>query len=307
MTRIRVLTGGWLPMLAGALAVGLASGCAVAQRRQPLIDLQTVAWAHGAANCATATEPAIQVVRYDARTWILRQNKCLDYEAPFMFLLLGNQKALLLDTGATSDSIAFPLYRTVRRLLAAEAKPGLELVVAHTHNHGDHRAADGQFRNQPRVRLVGLEVAAVQQFFGFRGWPSASAAYDLGGRRLEIIPIPGHEAASIAVYDPATRWLLTGDTVYPGRLYVRDWPAFRASIQRLVDFTTRHPVAYVVGNHIEMTRTAGIDYPTGTTYQPNEHPLPLQVAGLQRLNQALRALGDTPARKVDASFIIDPK
>jgi len=290
------------------LLLGL-SACTVA-RQPPAIDLAKVAWIHGAADCAGTTDPAIQVVRYGPDTWILRQNKCLNYEAPFMFLLIGAQRALLLDTGATADSTKFPLYRTVRQLLnswEAEHHTTLELVVAHTHNHDDHRAADAQFRGRPRVRLVGLDAAEVQQFFGLSAWPTQSAGFDLGGRALQIIPIPGHQAASIAVYDPLTQLLFTGDSVYPGRLYVHDWAAFRASIQRLTDFTAQHPVRYLVGNHIEMSRTAGIDYPTGTTFQPEEHALPLPVAELQRLNADLQALGDQPARRVEAAFIIDPK
>ena len=298
------------PLLPGLALLVLALGACTTVRNRPAVDLERVAWMHGAANCSSQTDPAIQVIRYNAQTWILRQNKCLDYEAPFLFLLMGEQKALLLDTGATADSVAFPLYRTVRLLLrgweTAHGHP-LELVVAHTHNHGDHRAADAQFRGRPHVRLVGLEAGEVQQFFDLHAWPLQSAVFELGRRPLEIIPIPGHQAASIAVYDAATRLLFTGDTVYPGRLYVQDWPAFRASIQRLVTFAAHHNVTYVVGNHIEMSRTPGLDYPTGTTFQPDEHPLPLHVAELQQLNRDLQTLGDQPTRRVEGAFIIDPK
>ena len=290
----------------GALALGACTGT----RPRPAVDLARVAWQHGAADCAGHAAPAIQVVRYDARTWILRQNKCLNYEAPFLFLLVGESKALLLDTGATADSSAFPLYRTVRGLLrgceAAHGHP-IELVVAHTHDHGDHRAADAQFRGRPHVQLVGPAPADVQRFFGLDAWPDQAAGFELGGRPLTILPIPGHQAASIAVYDPATRLLFTGDTVYPGRLYVADWPAFRASVERLAAFAARHPVAYVVGNHVEMSRTPGVDYPTGTTFQPDEHPLPLRVADLRRLDRALRAAGERPTRLVDQAFIVVPK
>ena len=312
MRTTRVTYRPLLPGLAGlAFALGaFALGACTAVRNRPAVDLARVAWQHGAADCAGQTDPAIQVVRYDAQTWVLRQNKCLHYEAPFLFLLVGEHTALLLDTGATADSAAFPLYRTVRQLLqgweTAHGHP-VELVVAHTHDHGDHRAADAQFRGRPHVRLVGLDAGQVQQFFGLRSGPLQSAGFELGGRRLEILPIPGHQAASIAVYDPTTRLLFTGDTVYPGRLYVQDWPAFRASVQRLVAFATRHHVAYVVGNHVEMSRTPGVDYPTGTTFQPNEHPLPLRVADLRRLNRAVRALGAHPARRVDDAFIIVPR
>ena len=57
--------------------------------------------------------------------------------------------------------------------------------------------------------------------------------------------IPGKtRVASIALYDRRTAILLTGDTLYPGRLYVRDGPAFTASVQRLVAFTRDKPVAH---------------------------------------------------------------
>lgn len=307
MLNTRLTLGRLLPSLSFLL---LVLGACTTARNRPFVDLTRVAWQHGAATCASQTDPAIQVVRYDAQTWILRQNKCLNYEAPFLFLLVGEQRALLLDTGATADSVTFPLYRTVRQLLqgweTAHGHP-LELIVAHTHNHGDHRAADAQFQGRPHVRLVGLEAGEVQQFFGLKAWPAQAAVFELGRRPLAIIPIPGHQAASIAVYDAATRLLFTGDTVYPGRLYVQDWPAFRASIQRLVRFTAHHRVDYVVGNHVEMSRTPGVDYPTGSTFQPNEHPLPLRVAELQKLNLDLQALGNQPTRRVEDAFIIEPK
>ena len=90
---------------------------------------------------------------------------------------------------------------------------------------------------------------------------------------LEVTGIPGHHPASIAVFDPWTGFLLTGDSVYPGRLYADDMPVFVASAERLVDFAATRPVRHVMGCHIEMTRTPGHDYPIGTTYQPDEPPL----------------------------------
>lgn len=45
---------------------------------------------------------------YSEHTVILRQNKSVHFEAPFLFLLFGNERALLLDTGATADPAHFP-------------------------------------------------------------------------------------------------------------------------------------------------------------------------------------------------------
>ncbi|USQ79125.1 hypothetical protein NF556_16105 [Ornithinimicrobium faecis] len=51
----------------------------------------------------------------------------------------------------------------------------------------------------------------------------------------------------MAIFDPWTGFLLTGDTVYPGRLYGFDLPALTASLERLVDFADARPVTHVMG------------------------------------------------------------
>jgi hydroxyacylglutathione hydrolase len=268
------------------------------------------AWIHGSSPCSANTDPPIQVHQVDADTFILRQNKCVNYEAPFIYLLFGQTKVLMLDSGATSDPARFPIRATVQTLigkvLAARGQASIALVVSHSHSHGDHVAGDGQFTGQPNTTVVQPSAAAVQTFFGFTSWPNQTVNFDLGGRVLQIIGIPGHEAAHIAIYDPNTRWLLTGDTLYPGRLYIRDWAAYRASVARLVVFTQTHPFSYVMGTHVEMSSTPRVDYPVGTTFQPKEHVLQLAPSQLTELNDALIMLGGTPTRQVHDAFIIDP-
>jgi hydroxyacylglutathione hydrolase len=127
---------------------------------------------------------------------------------------------------------------------------------------------------------------------------------DLGGRELQVLATPGHHPAAVTFYDPRTTLLLTGDTVYPGRLYVQDWPEFRRTIDRLIDFCAHHPVAHVVGCHIEMSSTPGVDYPVRTTYQPDEPPLELTVDHLHQIRQALDANGNRPGRYVLPDLII---
>ena len=108
---------------------------------------------------------------------------------------------------------------------------------------------------------------------------------------MDLIPIPGHDVAGIALYDRQTGILLTGDSFYPGRLYVGDaeFPTFVASHQRMVDFTSDKPVAHILGTHIEQTSTPFVDYPRGTVYQPDEHVLELTRGMLLELNDALIA------------------
>lgn len=73
-----------------------------------------------------------------------------------------------------------------------------------------------------------------------------------------------------ALYDRRTGILLTGDMVYPWRLYLSDFPAFRQSIHRLALFTNGKLIAHVLGNHIEQTSTPYLEYPIGKMYQPEE-------------------------------------
>lgn len=275
-----------------------------------LSKLNNTVWIHGSADCRNNTDPMIQVVQLNRSTWILRQNKCVHYEAPFMYLFLGSKTALLMDTGATEDEKQFPLYETVRKLIEQwekEIKGHIDLIVAHTHSHKDHTAADVQFKNKPRTIVVGLKIDDVKSFFNFQNWPLENSKLDLGGRVLEFIPIPGHQIASVAAYDDKTKLLLTGDSFYPGRLYIDDWKAFKLSTQRLTDFVNKHQVNYILGNHIEMTKTAGQDYPIGTTFQPDEHILPLKSKDLILLDKALKQLGENPKREIHPNFIIYPK
>jgi hydroxyacylglutathione hydrolase len=236
---------------------------------------------------------------------ILRQSKTVNYEAPFLYLLFGNERALLLDTGATSDPALFPLRATVNGLLAdwlaAHPREGYELVVAHSHGHGDHVAGDGQFAD---LTVVPADVDALKSYFGITDWPSEVVRFDLGGRVLDIVGIPGHHKASIAIHDPWSGFLLTGDTVLRGRLYAPDFPEFVASLRRLVDFAAAREVTWVLGCHIEMTTKPRRDYPLGARYQPDEAPLQLTVAQLTDVRDAAISVADHPGVHVFDDFII---
>ncbi|MCX6129483.1 MAG: MBL fold metallo-hydrolase [Proteobacteria bacterium] len=233
-------------------------------------DPLAVEWHHGAPNCQIALrDEAIQVFHLSPDTLILRQNICISPEAPFMYLLFGEQKALLLDTGDEADERIFPLQKTVKRLVQEHLKQtgqsSLALVVAHSHSHGDHTAADAQFKGRPNTTVLGLGKKAVQSFFHFKTWQDPSVSFDLGQRILDVVPIPGHLNDHIAIYDRNLGLVLSGDSLYPGRLYIEEghWSEYKASMNRLNDFLKDKPVAYILGAHIEMSKTSGKDYPFG--------------------------------------------
>lgn len=270
-----------------------------------------VRWIHGSPSAKHDTGPEIQVHAYDEHTVVLRQNKAVHYEAPFLYLLFGAERAVLLDTGATADAAHFPLRAVVDEQigawLARHPRDGYGLLVLHTHPHGDHVAGDGQFADRPGTTVVAADPAVAWPFFGFDTDPDAVALVDLGGGRvLECLATPGHHPAAVTYYDPWTGVLLTGDTVYPGRLYIDDWPAFTRSIDRLIALADRRPVTHVLGCHIEMTTTPGVDYPIRTTYQPDEPPLQLTVEDLHDIRTALTSSGGTPTRHALPHLILWP-
>jgi hydroxyacylglutathione hydrolase len=250
-----------------------------------------VEWIHGAPAKRRGKEAKIQVHRYEEHTFVLRQSKSVHYEAPFVFLLFGNDRALLLDTGATAEPELFPLRAAVDGLIEAwlgeHPRDRYELVVAHTHGHGDHVAGDPQFSDRPDTTVVPRDVEGVRGFFGFGGnWPAETVTFDLGGRVLEILGSPGHHEAAITFYDPWTAILFTGDTVLPGRLYAFDYPAFLATLDRLVALADARPVTHVLGCHVEMASRPGREYPLGATYQPDERAPEMTAGQLRAVRDA---------------------
>ncbi|MFC0625594.1 MBL fold metallo-hydrolase [Kribbella deserti] len=249
-----------------------------------------------------AGTPDYQVHWYDESTAIIRQALRTNFEGPFSYLLLGAERALLLDTGTGH----IDLCAVVEELLGER---DLELVVAHTHGHRDHIGGDSQFADRPGTVLVGTSAAEVASYFGLDEWPQRPGRYDLGGRMLDVIPIPGHEGSDLAFYDPATRILFTGDSLYPGRLYVPDWAAYRASIDRLARFVADgpNPVEWVLGAHIEMTDQPGRDYPMGADVHPGEHQLQLGPEVLTELAEVLEQAGPEPRHVVRDHFVVVPR
>jgi len=280
---------------------------------RPRLDFD-VEWVHGAAGkddeARAGAGPPLQVHALEEHTYLLRQNKTTHYEGPFLPLLLGADRALLLDTGATADAAVVPLRATVDRLidawLARHPRPAYPLVVAHTHAHSDHIAGDGQFTDRPGTAVGGHGVDAVREFFGFTRWPSQVVPFDLGGGRvLEVTGIPGHQEASVAVFDPWTGILFTGDTVYPGRLFVRDPEAFADSLERLVALAADRDVRHVLGCHVEVGAD-GREFPPGSRHQPGEAPIQQPVEVLPRVLEVARRMhGRRGPHRGDGFLVVD--
>lgn len=270
-------------------------------------------WLTGGPNCVTV--PDWQIHEYNEDFYILRESGCVDAEKPFLYLIFGDKEALLEDTGvarrppgAVAQAIpTAPIVQDVMAKWAARKHHApVSLVVIHSHSHSDHTAADAQFQDKPGVQFIAATPDAVQKATGIAKWPTDFGQIDLGNRILDVLPIPGHDVASIALYDRATGVLLTGDSLYPGRLYVREpqVATYAASADRLVEFARTHPIAHVLGTHIEEGNQPYYDYPKGTTYMPEEHALQLSRGQIFELADGFHRMSGKPVTTAYPDFSI---
>ena len=277
MRAVRTLC--WLVAASASIATGAMA--------QPVAGALDVEWNAGAVDCAATPQPPLQVHMHAPRTFILRQSPCADFEANFLYLLIGSDKALLVDTGAVAEPERMPLAETVQDLLRKAAGTDLPLIVAHTHGHGDHRAGDAQFAAIANADVVPIESDRMRAYFGFERWPDGEARLDLGGRIVQVLPTPGHHPDHLVFYDEPTGLLLSGDFLLPGRLLIADTAAYLESAQRIAAFAAQHPITHVLGGHIELDAQGRL-FAHGASHHPHEARLELGKQHVLALPDALR-------------------
>lgn len=183
------------------------------------------------------------------------------FEEVISYLILGEDRALLFDTGLGIGDIA----AVVGRLTS------LPVTVLNSHTHYDHVGGNHQFdsvisRDHPyaRQRAQGLGNAQVGEFargdwiwktpppgfdaerYSTRAWQVTStidegAFIDLGGVSLEVVDAPGHSPDSLVLIDHQRRLMFTGDTFYLAPLYTHipggDFDAYAESAAKLADMS----------------------------------------------------------------------
>lgn len=263
-------------------------------------------WIHGSLSAKANTDVRIQVHRYNEHTYILRQNPAIHWEAPFMYLLMGNERAVLLDTGATEESDYFPLRDVVDGVLMrwaqAQNTAVPELLVLPLGSDQSQTAALAQFSNRPATRVVPPTEAARSELLGAE-WLQGSEL-DLGGRRLTVLPTPGLDAEAISLYDPWAQLLFTGNAFYPGRLVIRDFRAYQQSLSSLVELVDTHPVNMIFGGRIEMTSRPGLDYRLRANYRPDERALEMGPRHLDLALQAVKLINGSTDIRILNDFIL---
>lgn len=298
----------------GGLALGLAalflistpSNTYATNFNQSKIDkLNEFQWQHGSNDCKANKLLAFQSYSHDQKTFILRQDKCTNYEAPFIYVLEGERKILVLDTGAEMETLHSSLVKNIEKLVGEDDFHQKEIIVLHTHGHSDHKAGDRAFEALKNAKVIGVDKKSLMAFLNIKNWDVDNALIDLGGREIIIMPTPGHQEEAIAIYDKKTEWLLTGDTLYPGKVMVKKWSDYKKSINKLYAFSLNNTISAIMGTHIEMKNTPSDLYDIGTTYQPDEAPLALPLSILTKIHRAINSKEKSFTIRLE-NIIIEP-
>ena len=186
------------------------------------------------------------------------------------YLILGNKRALLFDTGMGISDLKKVTDQLTR----------LPIVVLNSHTHDDHVGDNWEYqtiygmdtdftrqnahgsREDAQAELApGQICGSLPQGFDPKAYatrPWKITAYirdgqnlDLGGRNLQVLATPGHTPDAISLFDRAHGLLFTGDTYYPATIWLyrpeTDLRAYDVSIRRLAGLAPQ--VKIVLGAH----------------------------------------------------------
>ncbi|MBR5795516.1 MAG: MBL fold metallo-hydrolase [Erysipelotrichaceae bacterium] len=165
------------------------------------------------------------------------------------YLLVGNERALLVDSGRT----------TMNAKEIAEQITNLPVVLLNTHADFDHIAGNDAFST---AYMHPSEY--VNYFAGGQKHPNPTAIWDkqiidLGNREIEVISIPGHTPGSVALLDKKYRALISGDSIQDGRIYMfgvfRNMVAYKQSLQKIVKYIDQFDYVYAAHGTFNLPST----------------------------------------------------
>ena len=176
------------------------------------------------------------------------------------YLIVGDDKAVMFDAGNGIGDI-----RAI-----VDSLTNLPVIVVNSHAHFDHVGGNYQFDNivsidtaygrkhanglpnedvrielSPEALCRNLPVDVTQDTHVVRpyaekvAWVEDGYTIDIGGHVLEIRHMPGHSPGSVVLLDRARGYLWSGDTYYPGPIWLiapsTDFAAYRHSIGKLAE------------------------------------------------------------------------
>lgn len=180
----------------------------------------------------------------------IRENLyCIEHIMSFglvrSFLVIGNDKALLIDTGLGRDDL-----RSV-----VEEITDLPIEVIYTHSDGDHVGGAEQFN---KSYMHSIEIEHYKKRF-----EKAQTMIELnekdfvscGEYSFEVIHIPGHTPGSIALFERKHRFIIGGDSLQVGPIFMfgngRNIDDYLKSLEKVYKLVNDVDVIYASHNTLE--------------------------------------------------------
>jgi len=200
------------------------------------------------------------------------------WEQVHSYLLIGEEKAALIDTGLGIDNI--------KRI--TDQLTNLPIIVLTTHVHWDHIGSHGEFKNiyvhkdEEDWLVNGIKKLSIEQirkdvsrditiptpetfnpdtYKPFQGNPTGllndGDEIEIGNRKLTIYHTPGHSPGHISILDNSKGYLFTGDLLYDGTPVYAFFPTtnpvdLTQSLKKISDIPN---VTKIYGGH----NTIGLD------------------------------------------------
>ncbi|MFD2211974.1 MBL fold metallo-hydrolase [Virgibacillus halophilus] len=221
-------------------------------------------------------DPWFTIEKIDQKTFAISEYG--HWEKVHAFLLLGEEKAVLIDTGLGIDHM--------KRVTDQLTEKPIDVIT--THVHADHIGSHGEFERiyvhqDDKDWLVngigGLSIAQIRKDIGrditkptpvsfdpktyqpFQGEPAGlleeGDVIDLGNRALTIYHTPGHSPGHINIFDQTNGYLFTGDLLYDQTPVYAHYPSTSpADLCRSLEKIAEIPsVTKIYGSH----NTLGLD------------------------------------------------
>jgi glyoxylase-like metal-dependent hydrolase (beta-lactamase superfamily II) len=200
------------------------------------------------------------------------------WEKVHSYLLIGEEKAALIDTGLGIDNI--------KRI--TDQLTNLSIIVLTTHVHWDHIGSHGEFKNiyvhkdEEDWLVNGIKKLSIEQirkdvsrditiptpetfnpdtYKPFQGNPTGllndGDEIEIGNRKLTIYHTPAHSPGHISILDNIKGYLFTGDLLYDGTPVYAFFPTTNPMdlAQSLKKISNIPDVTKIYGGH----NTIGLD------------------------------------------------
>lgn len=145
---------------------------------------------------------------YQIKEWRKDFYRIYDPKDVYMDLIVGDDRALLLDTGWGDEDL-------VNVLREITDKP---LVIVNSHGHVDHVNGNWQFKEQIYIHPDDLELCKTSVMKPPNNVYCTlyeGQNFELGGITLNVIELPGHTRGSVGLYCQQEGVLFVGDAITP--------------------------------------------------------------------------------------------